>query len=177
MANAVIVADMLREFMEPGHALYCGDDARKIIPNVQLVLENELKRGSKIYFIADHHIPDDPEFKLFPPHSIAGTAESEVIPELAKYPGEIVPKRRYSSFAGTGLAAKLKRLKPDKLIICGVLTNICVLHTAIQAFYLGYKVEVPVDCVASPDEASHRWALNHMEKVLGVKLTRAKDYE
>ena len=38
MANAVIVTDMLRCFIEPGHALYVGDHARKIIPNVQHLL-------------------------------------------------------------------------------------------------------------------------------------------
>jgi len=34
-----------------------------------------------------------------------------------------------------------------------------------------YEVEVPVDCVASTDEKTHRFALEHMEKVLGTKLT------
>ena len=31
---------------------------------------------------------------MFPPHCIAGTAEAEVIPELAKYPGEIIQKEK-----------------------------------------------------------------------------------
>ncbi|HEY82389.1 MAG TPA: cysteine hydrolase [Dehalococcoidia bacterium] len=171
MANAVLVVDMLRGFLEEGYPLSIGAESRRIIPNVQRLIEQELARGSKIFFICDHHDPDDLEFKMFPPHCIEGTAEAEVIPELAKYPGEVIPKKRYSGFFGTTLEAKLKELKPEKLIICGVLTNICVLHTTADARNRDYPVEVPVDCVASPDEGAHQFALEHMEKVLGAKLT------
>ena len=171
MANIVLVVDMLRGFLEAGHPLYCGDRARRIIPNIQRLLEQELTRGSKVFFICDHHEPDDLEFKMFPPHCIVGTVEAEVIPELAKYPGEVIPKRRYSAFFGTPLEEKLKKLKPEKLIVCGVCTHICVLHTVANARNRDYEVEVPVDCVASFDEATHRFALDHIEKTLGAKLT------
>ena len=53
-------------------------------------------------------------------------------------------------------------------------TDICVMHTAADARNRDYAVEVPVDCVASFDDEAHRWALKHMERVLGVKLTGAK---
>ena len=174
MANAVLVVDMLRGFLEEGYPLYCGAQARRIIPNVQRLLERELAQGSKLFFICDHHVPDDAEFKMFPPHCIEGTAEVEVIPELAQYQGEVIPKRRYSGFFDTPLEAKLSRLKPDKLIVCGVCTDICVLHTVADARNRDYKVEVPVDCVASFDEKAHHFALEHMEKTLGAKLTSFK---
>ena len=171
MADAVLVIDMLRGFLEKGYPLYCGDEVRCIIPNIQRLLEQVIGRGSRVFFICDHHDPDDLEFEMFPPHCIEGTAEAEVIPELSRYPGEVIPKKRYSGFFGTTLEEKLNQLKPDKVIVCGVLTNICVLHTVADARNRDYKVEVPVDCVASPDEEAHRFALEHMEKVLGAKLT------
>jgi nicotinate phosphoribosyltransferase len=171
MANAVLVSDMLRGFLEEGYPLYCGERARRIIPNVQRLLERELAQGSKVFFLCDHHTPDDPEFKMFPPHAIEGTAEAEVIPELTKYEGEIIPKKTYSSFLGTSLDEKLRKLKPEKLIICGVCTDICVLYAVADAKIRGYEVEVPVDCVASFDEKAHHFALGHMEQVLGAKLT------
>jgi nicotinate phosphoribosyltransferase len=171
MSNAVLVSDMLRGFLEEGYPLYCGERARRIIPNVQRLLERELARGAKVFFLCDHHTPDDPEFKMFPPHAIEGTAEAEVIPELAKYKGEIIPKKTYSSFLGTSLDEKLKRLKPEKLIVCGVCTHICVLYAVADARIRGYEVEVPVDCVASFDEKAHHFALEYMEKTLGAKLT------
>ena len=170
MANVVLVVDMLRGFLEEGYPLYIGADARRIVPNIQKLLEREVAGGSKIFFICDNHDPDDAEFKMFPPHCIAGTVEAEVILELAKFPGEIITKKRYSGFYGTKLGEKLKALNPDRLVICGVLTNICVMHTTADARNRDYEVEVPVDCVASPDEAAHRFALEHMDKVLGARL-------
>ncbi|MFC1907890.1 nicotinate phosphoribosyltransferase [Chloroflexota bacterium] len=171
MANAVLVVDMVRGFLEKGHPLYCGARARCIIPNVQALLEQELAQGSSVFFLCDHHSPDDPEFKTFPPHCLEGTTEAEVIPELTRYQGEIIPKRCYSAFFDTPLERKLKQLKPEKLIICGVCTDICVLHTVADARNRNYKVEVPVDCVASFNEKAHHFALEHMEKMLGMKLT------
>ena len=174
MANAVLVIDMLRGFLEAGYPLFIGDKARGVIPNIQLLLKRELDLDSNVFFICDHHAPDDLEFKMFPPHCIDGTAEAEVIPELAGYSGETIPKRHYSGFFDTVLEERLRELRPEKLIICGVLTNICVLHTTADARNRDYEVEVPVDCVASPDEAAHRFALEHMDRVLGAKLTSVR---
>lgn len=174
MANAVLVIDMTKAFFEKGHALYCGDKARNIIPNVRLLLDRELALGSAILFLNDHHEPNDLEFKMFPPHSIAGTSETEIIPELAKYPGEVIPKKRFSAFYGTTLAKRLGQLKPEKVIFSGVCTDICVMHTVADARNRDYEVEVPVDCVASFDDAKHEWALQNMQKV-GAKLTRIRN--
>lgn len=174
MANVILVIDMVRGFLEEGYPLYCGPGARRIIPNLQRLLEGEIEKGSRIFFICDHHAPDDAEFKMFPPHCVAGTGETEVIPELAKYPGEIIPKRRFSGFFDTDLDERLKALAPERLIVCGVATHICVLHTVANARNRDYQVEVPIDCVASFEERAHQFALEHMERTLGAKLVRSQ---
>lgn len=174
MPNAVLVVDMLKGFLDPRFTLYCGDDARKIIPNVQELLKRERQAGSKLFFIADTHDPNDLEFQMFPPHCIKGTEENEIIPELAEFvkSGVVVPKRRYSAFFGTDLESRLRLARPEKVIVCGVCTDICVLHTVADARNRDYTVEVPADCVASFDERAHKWALEHMEKVLGAKVLK-----
>jgi nicotinate phosphoribosyltransferase len=177
MTNAVLVIDMLRGFMEEGNPLYCGDRARRIILPMKDLLERELASGARVFFISDHHDPDDLEFEMFPPHCVAGTAEAEVIQELAGIPGELIPKKRYSGFYGTDLEKKMKELAPEKIIVCGVCTDICVCHTVADARNRDYRVEVPVDCVASFDEKAHRYALEHMEKVLGAVLTNLASEE
>jgi len=171
MARAVIVSDMLRGFMEEGYPLYCGARARHIIPNIQKLLEQELAKGSKIFYLCDQHDKDDPEFAMFPPHAIESTIESEIIPELSKYAGKIIPKKTYSLFYGTTLEQELKELKPETVVICGVCTHICILHGVSEARVRHYAVEVPVDCVGDFDEKAHVWALDYIEKVLGAKLT------
>ena len=172
MVKAILVVDMVRGFLEKGYPLYCGRKARSIIPNIQKLLERETKEGAKLFYLCDNHASDDPEFKLFPPHCIEGTPEAEIIPELSQYGGEIIPKRHFSGFYSTPLEEKLKELELENLIICGICTDICVLHTVIDATNRGYQIEVPVNSVASFDEKSHLFALEHMEKLLGVKLIR-----
>lgn len=175
MPNVVLVVDMLRGFLEPDHDgethnLYCGDEAREIIPNVRRLLEEERSRGSHVIFVADTHDPDDKEFELFPPHCIRGSAESEVIAELRDIPGELLPKNRYSAFYNTPLEGRLAELKPEKVIVCGVCTDICVLHTASDARNRDYPVEVRADCVATFDPDAHRWALKHIQEILGATV-------
>ena len=171
MSNVVLVVDMLIGFMEPGKNLYCGDEARQIIPNIKRLIESEQAAGSSIIFIADTHHPDDLEFEMFPVHCVRGTEECEVIPELADYVTVTLQKRRYSAFYETDLEKRLKTLNPEKIILAGVCTDICVMHTTADARNRDYAVEVPTDCVASFDPDAHRHALDHMEKILGAKLT------
>ena len=170
MPDAILVIDMVRGFLEEGYPLYCGEGARRIIPNVQRLLRAELARGSRLFFICDNHAPDDLEFVMFPRHCVAGTPEAEVIPELTQFPGVVIPKRRYSAFFDTDLERRLKRLRPGKLIVCGVCTDICVLHTVADARNRDYPVEVPSDGVASFNVEGHRFALDHMQRVLRAKI-------
>lgn len=175
MPNVVLVLDMLRGFLEPGHPLYCGDEARAIIPRVRDLLELAQVAGSKVIFVADTHDPDDREFEVFPPHCIRGTDETEVIPELRPFASEIIPKTRYSAFFGTPLEQRLRDLAPGRLIIVGVCTDICVLHTTADARDRDYAVEIPSECVASFNPDAHGWALKHAREILGAQVTGAGD--
>lgn len=171
MGNAVLVVDMLKGFLEPGHNLYHAD-SRRIIPEVRRLIARERAAGSEILFLADNHDPDDLEFQVFPVHCVIGTEETEVIPELADFAAAagIIPKKRYSGFFNTDLADRLAHLALEKLLVCGVATNVCVLHTVSDARNRDYAVEVYADCVAGPDPDAHRWALSHCRRVLGAQV-------
>jgi len=171
MANAVLVVDMLRGFWEEGYPLYVGEANRQIIPNIRRLLEEETAKGSHIIFLCDSHAPDDKEFEMFPPHCVRGTEEAEIIPELQQFAHEVIPKTRFSGFYGTNLEERLRALNPDKIIVVGDCTDICVMHTVADARNRDYLVEVPADCVATFDQEAHRYALRHMEKILGALIT------
>ena len=79
-------------------------------------------------------------------------------------------KRHYSAFSGTDLDIRLRERKVDTVILTGVLTDICVLHTAIDAYNLGYQIEVVEPAVASLSEENHKFALNHLQNVLGSTI-------
>ena len=170
MANVVIVGDMIRGFCEPGYPLYVGEAIREIIPRVQELLRRETEKGSRIIYICDCHSPDDQEFSMFPPHCVAGSAETEVIPELRQFPGDVVYKNRFSAFYGTDLEKRLQEIGPERVIVCGDCTSICVLFTVADARFRGYAVDVYKDCVADFDPEAHAFALKHMERVLGARL-------
>ena len=172
MANVVLVVDMLKGFLEPGHNLYHAE-SRRIIPDVHRLISQEREAGiGQSCSSLTTTTPDDLEFQVFPVHCVEGTDETEVIPELTEFLtlDNTVPKKRYSGFFNTNLADRLVELAPDKLVVCGVATNVCVLHTTSDARNRDYPVEVYSDCVSGPDPEAHRWALSHLERVLGAKV-------
>ena len=79
-------------------------------------------------------------------------------------------KTRYSSFAGTNLHQLLAERGVKEVHLVGVCTDICVLHTAVDAYNLGYKIIVYKDGVASFNAAGHEWALTHFTGSLGATV-------
>ncbi len=173
MPDVVLVMDMVRGFCEEGHNLYVGPTIREIIPRIQNRLREEKARGSHVIFLCDTHDPDDLEFELFPPHCIRGSGEPEVIPELREFADDVIPKRRYSGFFETALEQRLRELAPDKIVVVGDCTNICVLYTVADARNRDYAVEVPADCVTTFDPDAHKFALHQLKTVLGAEVTGA----
>ncbi len=171
---AVIVIDMLKDFVYG--ALKC-ERAFSIIPNIQKLLESARRKGIPVIYANDAHLPEvDLEFKKWGPHAIKGTEGAEVIDELKPKDGDfIIEKRRYSSFYETGLDMLLRELKVDTLILTGLHTNICVKHTAADAFYRGYKIIIPEDCVTTFNEEDHRWGLKYAKEIYGAEITTSQE--
>lgn len=174
--RAVIVIDVLNGFCKAGNL--ASPRLAKVIPGIRELLEKELAAGSEVIFVADTHAPDDPEFEVFPPHCIAGSGEDEVVDELKPYVsrGTLVRKDRYSAFAGTRLERILSEIDPAEVILAGVCTDICIMHTAADLRDLRYRVAVPRDCVETYDAPGHDgdetggFAVAHMRDVLGVRI-------
>ena len=171
MTRALVVVDMIEDFVRESGALYCGPSITRILPVVKREIARSRAAGEPVVYLADNHLPTDAEFAMFPPHAIAGTKGAEIVPELAPLEGDVViPKRRYSGFFGTDLDITLRERGVDTLRLVGDCTNICVLYTAADARNLGYAVEVVRDAVTSFDEEAHRNALRELEKTLGAKI-------
>ncbi len=77
-----------------------------------------------------------------------------------------VLKPKHSGFFSTTLDILVEYLQARTLILTGVAGNICVLFTAQDAFLRDLHLVVPSDCVASNDEETNRFALDHMRTVL-----------
>lgn len=175
-ATAVIVIDMLVGFCRHGNL--CSPRYEPLIPRLFAHLKRAEEVGAPIVFLADRHTADDPEFRMFPPHCVAGSGEEEVVPELAGFArrGTLVRKRTFSGFRGTDLDDVLARLEPTRVEVAGVCTDICVLHTVFDLRVRGYDVVVSRDLVETYDAPGHdaeefeRFALEHIRDALGATV-------
>jgi len=80
------------------------------------------------------------------PHAIKGTEGVEVIDDIKPTSKDfVVERRRYSAFFETGLDLLLRELGVDTVVLTGLHTNICVKHTAADAFCRGYNIIVLKD--------------------------------
>ena len=168
MKKALLVIDMLHDFIDPAGALYCGSEGEKIVPVIKNIIEEFLSEGAEIFYICDSHREDDLEFKRFPKHCVTGTIGAEVSSSLnfACKDDHMILKQRYSAFYQTNLEEKLVGI--DEVVLVGVCTNICVLFTAEELCNRDKRVIVYKDAVASFDKKAHENALAEMKNVLGV---------
>lgn len=170
MKTAILVIDMLNDFILEGAPLECGK-GREIIKPIKRLIDFGRKKSIPIIYVADSHDPDDREFKIWPPHAVKNTNGAEVITTLKPQEGEIIIKKKtYDGFFKTNLEKVLKKNKIDTLILTGVCTDICILHTASSATLLGFNVKVPKECVATLTDEDHVFALKHLEKVLKAEV-------
>ena len=93
-----------------------------------------------------------------------------LVPEPDDY---FILKPKHSAFHATALDTLLRYLHARRLIIAGFTADACVMVTAAEAHMRDYRVFVPSDCVASRTAEYTRSALEHMERVLDVDVTRA----
>ncbi|EHJ51741.1 cysteine hydrolase family protein [Streptococcus macacae] len=181
MAKALISIDYTYDFVADDGKLTAGKPAQAISETIAQAVQKAYNNGDYIFFAIDGHDEGDtfhPETKLFPPHNIKGTSGRNLYGPLAdfyqKYRDDHrvfwIDKRHYSAFSGTDLDIRLRERRIDTLVLTGVLTDICVLHTAIDAYNLGYQIEVIQSAVASLSQENHQFALNHLQNVLGATI-------
>ena len=169
--TALIVIDMLNDFLDPGGSLYVGAQAREIIPFVARKIAEFRAPGRVVIFVCDAHAPDDPEFGAFPAHAVKGSWGAGIIPELTPAPGDYrVEKTRHSAFDDTNLDDILKQEQVEEVHLVGVLTSICVLSTVKDLFHRKLPGLVYRQGVADSDPEAHAAALKQMQQVLGAKV-------
>jgi len=172
---ALIVEDMQKDFCNEDGALFIGDTVNEIIPRISGLIERAIRKKVHLIFAQDWHSPDDEEFEIWGQHCVRETPGAEVIDEFSPFLKEafVVKKEGYSDFFGTNLDAYLKEKGIRTLIIVGVATNICVMHTAIDATHRGYELIVPEDCVAALSDYEHEYGLLHLKNILKGTITNS----
>lgn len=179
--RALLSIDYTNDFVATDGKLTTGEAGQAIEGELVAITEDYFQQGNFVVFAIDGHDPSDqyhPENKLFPAHNVIGTSGRELYGSLADFYQANqaektvywIDKRHYSAFSGTDLDIRLRERGITELCLTGVCTDICVLHTAVDAYNLGYQLVIPEKAVASFDATGHTWALNHFKNTLGATI-------
>lgn len=179
--KALISIDYTNDFIADDGALTTGLTGQQIESEMLNITNSFIKNNQFIVFAIDAHDPSDeyhPENSIFPPHNIVGTVGQQLFGELhqlyQRYQNSTniywINKRHYSAFCGTDLDLRLRERHITEIHLIGVCTDICILHTAVDAYNLGYKIVIHQNAVASFDPIGHQWALKHFQNTLGATL-------
>lgn len=170
--KALLIVDMIHDFVD---GKFGSEGAMKIVEKIKMLAEKFRKDGMVVY-LKDSHTSQDPQLKVWGEHAMRGTLGSEIVEELSpKEEDVVVEKRTYDGFLFTSLEKILKERDVDEIYICGVATNICVLHTAFGAFARGFKINVVEDACSGTSEEEHRRAIEYMRKIYGAKIVRSEE--
>lgn len=173
---AVVVIDMLRDFLEEDGVLYCKK-CRDILPNMKKLIEVARSKSIPVVYVScSHHLGGKSgDLVKWPPHAIEGTKGAEIVDELKPQDGDyVVHKETYSGFFKTDLEKTLRSLGVDTVIITGIHTHVCILASGLDAFYRGFKVIFPEDCITTGNEENHKTRLRFFRSHLGEVTTLAK---
>jgi nicotinamidase/pyrazinamidase len=168
--SALIVVDMQNDFADPGGSLSVAGGAG-IVPLVNGAVADARAAGALVAYTADWHPPHTPHFAadggIWPVHCVGGTWGAEFHPDLV-VDGPVVRKGTngedgYSGFTmrdpetgitvPTGLADILATAGVERVVVCGLATDYCVLSTALDANALGFETSVLLDAVRAVDLA------------------------
>lgn len=179
--KALLNIDYTNDFVADDGKLSCGEPGQVLEDRIVEITKEFYENGDYIIFPIDMHEEESdyhPESKLFPPHNIKGTWGRDLYGKLEDYYQEIknsrnvyyCDKTRYSAFAGTDIEIRLRERDIKEVHLLGVCTDICILHTAIDAYNKGFDIVVHSDGVASFNQAGHEFAINHFKNTLAAKV-------
>lgn len=141
----------------------------------------------------DAHSEDDPEFKQWPPHCIVGTQGQQKISatqlpkplvlstergalefireKLDSAKQIIIEKQTLDVFSNPNLRALLGELNPERVIVYGVVSELCVECAALGLLRLGHRVEVVTNAVKGLEPERERQMLDRFQAQGGVLTT------
>ncbi|MGX9416152.1 cysteine hydrolase family protein [Vibrio sp. WJH972] len=154
--KALLVIDVQNDY-------FCGGkfplwNTEKILCNIKQLISHA--NAEHVPVILVQHI--SPTQKKMASFFEEGSDGANIHPEVLSIclKAEVVIKTHADSFYQTNLERTLNKLEIDELLICGMMTQNCVTHTAISKVAEKYKVSIIEDCCTTTDKMIHNMALN-----------------
>jgi nicotinamidase/pyrazinamidase len=190
MKTVFFDVDTQIDFLYPAGALYVPG-GETIVDRVAALNRHAAARGMVVVSDMDAHAEDDPEFKAWPPHCVAGTAGQQkpaatllekriVVPnapcelKLEGVKQVLLEKQTLDCFTNVNLPRLLERLAAQRYVVYGVVTEICVKCAAWGLLKTGQRVELVTDAVRSLDESAAKQTMAEFTAAGGVLTTAAE---
>ncbi len=143
MREALLVIDVQNDYFPGGtNELVHPYETEK---RIQELIADSRINGRPIIYIQHFNPPNDSFF-------LEGTKGAEISDRIRPEKGDKVIVKRYpNSFLETELDEYLKKLQADTLIVCGMMTHMCVDTTVRAAMDYGYQVKLAADACATMD--------------------------
>ncbi len=183
--TALIVIDMIDEFVKPGWCPFWVPDATRQVPKIrELIAAFHAAEWPVIYLAYEIGVKGlnfpTPE-RLMPINQPLNAYTDEIMQRVAIYediaPQEqdlVILKHCYSGFRGTELDLVLRSLGVTTVVICGTMTNFCCGSTAREAFWHGYKVIFGSDVNSTDDQLAQEAELGTLRRGF-ARIMRADD--
>ena len=143
MKEALLIIDVQNDYFPGGaNELFRAAEAEERIK--KLIAESR-DCGRQIIYMQHFNEPGDSFF-------IEGTPGADISERIApREEDQIFVKRYPNSFLKTGLHDYLQANGIEKLIVCGMMTHMCVDTTVRAAMDYGYQVSLAADACATKD--------------------------
>lgn len=142
MRAGLLLIDIQNDYFEKGAMTLVDSD--KACANAKRLLERFRAEKSPVIFI--QHIAANPSATFFLPD----TAGAEIHPLIQPFEGEkVIVKHFPNSFRDTDLMDYLQANNVTDLVICGMMTHMCVDATTRVAKDLGFNITVIGDACAT----------------------------
>lgn len=162
--TALIVIDLQNDYFPEGK--FPLWNANETLERVEKAIDQAKARKMPVIIV--QHIADST--KGISPFFNEGTTGVAVHPRILAAAPEapVIIKKFADGFVDTALDSTLARLGVDQLLICGMMTQNCVTHTAISKSAEKYKVSILSDCCTSVSQILHLIALNAVSTRLPI---------
>jgi isochorismate hydrolase len=155
--SALLVLDMQNYFLKESSHAYIPS-APAIVPNIQKLIEMFIQRQQPLIFTRHINTKEDGKMMLRWWKNLisADDSESTIYDQVDTSGGMVIEKTQYDAFFQTNLDMLLQSKGIEKVVITGVMANLCCETTARSAFIRGYEVFFVIDGTAAYNEAVHR---------------------
>jgi len=154
--KALIVIDLQKDYFPDGKFPLWNTD--EVLSNIESAIESANSKNIPVILVQHIASPEKGIAPFFSKGSEGANIHTRILQAVPN--AKIVVKEFADSFEQTKLEETLNEMNVDELLICGMMTQNCVTHTAISKKAERYTVSILADCCTSVDQMIHNIALN-----------------